>query len=353
MNLDETSVSVGHAGQRGVVLPTRTAADVVLVKQKNPHRGALTHVAVICDDPALQPVLPQFIIGNEHLVRKIDLDVALGFLLPNVYLLRQKSGWVDTPVFCQILQVLKGAILTTRLRRRVLLLLDACPVHLHPLSLQTARRLGIRLCIIPTKMTWLLQPLDSHVFAKYKYYIRQAYTGEQLRSPTGFVTTLQVVRLINDAIRYILQGSAWASSFDHNGYGSLQQQSSARVLKVVRSIPNTHTPALPTLSELERILPKKRMINRDVLCWESGSILGNPGTNTSTTVAAAAAGSTATAASSSRSGSHDVGHPSDVALQWSARLRPRGISAAGHRVVVSCERDSQFGSQAEAAATSE
>lgn len=122
------------------------------MKQRNQHRRALTQVAVICDSRALHLVLPQFIIGNEHNVRKVDLDLALGFLLPNVYLLRQKSGWADTAVFCQILYVLEGAILTAGLRCRMLLLLDAGPVRLHPLCLQAAHRLSVRLRVIPMQI---------------------------------------------------------------------------------------------------------------------------------------------------------------------------------------------------------
>jgi len=113
VNLDETSISLCRVGQRGIVLPTTKSRDVVLVKQKNPHRGALTHVAVICDDPALQPLLPQFTIGNENILRTTDLASADVFLQPNAYLLRKKSGWVDTPVFCQILQALAKAIRAT------------------------------------------------------------------------------------------------------------------------------------------------------------------------------------------------------------------------------------------------
>ena len=342
VNLDETSVSLGQAGQRGVVLPSTGNTDMALVPKKNPHRGAVTHVAMICDDAAVQPLLPQFIIANEHLVRKADLPTALGFLLPNVYLLRQKSGWVDTSVFCQILQVLKKSLLATGTPRRILLLLDACTVHLHALSLQTARRLGIRLCFIPTKMTWLLQPLDSHVFARYKCYIRQAYTAEQLRSDTGFVTTIQLIRIINDAIRYVLQASSWATAFDHNGYGDVQQQLTSRVLKIVRSTPDNHAPALPTLTDLECILPRKRMIKRNVLCWDVDAIVQVPVANEPPAVAAAASGGQM---SSSSSHHHEVGQPHDVALEWAARLRPRGISDTGHRVVISSQRESQFGSQ--------
>jgi len=78
-------------------------------------------------------------------------------------------------------------------------------------------------------MTWLLQPLDSHVFARYKNYIRQMYTEKQLQNASGFVSTARVIKIINDAIKYAFQGSTWASAFDHNGYGQQEQHTSSRV----------------------------------------------------------------------------------------------------------------------------
>jgi len=67
-NLDETSVCINHHGQRGVIT-ARKAQVVVLLKDKPPKRGSLTHVALNCDDTAVQSLLPQFILGNEHVLK--------------------------------------------------------------------------------------------------------------------------------------------------------------------------------------------------------------------------------------------------------------------------------------------
>ena len=52
---------------------------------------------MLCDDPAVQPVVPQVIIGNEHLVPeavRIALE-AESLLMSNVKVLRRKSAWVN------------------------------------------------------------------------------------------------------------------------------------------------------------------------------------------------------------------------------------------------------------------
>ena len=64
---------------------------------RNQKRGALSFLTVLCDDPAVQPVVPQVIIGNEHLVPegvRIALE-AESLLMSNVTVLRRKSAWVN------------------------------------------------------------------------------------------------------------------------------------------------------------------------------------------------------------------------------------------------------------------
>ena len=74
LNLDETSIVLNHDDQKGVVTP-QTDKLPVLVPKKYPKRGSLTHVVLICDDTAVQPLLPQMIIGNEHILRVADMQI--------------------------------------------------------------------------------------------------------------------------------------------------------------------------------------------------------------------------------------------------------------------------------------
>ena len=50
----------------------------------------------------------------------------------------------------------------------LILLLDGHRCHLHESVLAHAKRWGIRLVYMPARMTGLLQPCDTHVFAKLK-----------------------------------------------------------------------------------------------------------------------------------------------------------------------------------------
>ena len=328
-------MSLGHAGQRGIVLPSQQLGKTVLVKKKNPHRGALTHVALICDDPSLQPLLPQFIIGNEHILRRDDLCLAETFLLRNVYVLRQKTGWLDTPVFCQILKLLAQVLVGKHGDRRIVLLLDTCSVHLHELSLRAAHRLGIRLCFVPTKMTWLMQPLDTHVFARYKSFIRHAYTEKQMHSETGQVLTVTVLEIINDAIKHVLQRIPWASTFDHNGFGRMQSLTSSRILRALHtSSTTTAMAAMPTPAELHSVLPRKRRFDPRLLCAiptpRSVSVQATVTGSTSSELRAAVPhGSTHPEDHVKPSSSTSSGDVASVEVDWSRRLRPRAFVEHG------------------------
>ena len=66
INLDETTIPLNHDGQKGVVSNT-IDKDIVLVRKKSPKRGSLTLVTIVRDDPSVQPLLPQMIIGNQYI----------------------------------------------------------------------------------------------------------------------------------------------------------------------------------------------------------------------------------------------------------------------------------------------
>ena len=76
--------------------PIATSAKKGFITQqvtRRQKRGALSFLTVLCDDPAVQPVMPQVIIGNEHLVPeavRIALE-AESLLMSNVKVLRRKK----------------------------------------------------------------------------------------------------------------------------------------------------------------------------------------------------------------------------------------------------------------------
>ncbi len=113
------------------------------------------------------------------------------------------------------------------------------------------------LCLIPNGCTWLLQPLDTHVFRKYKSYIRQEYNRQQAVSQRHSVQVGALILMVCKAIRFVLQGFCWATPFNHNGYAQAGRMVSDRVLTSLRleTVSSLEEPSL--LELLPTILPRR------------------------------------------------------------------------------------------------
>ena len=115
--------------------------------------------------------------------------------------------------------------------RPVLLVMDACTVHMCSSVLRKCRQLGIAVVIIPSRMTWLLQPLDTHVFARLKTDIRKRSFEAIARSDATGLAPCKSIALQGVAIRHILVEQDWSAVVarsglagpDHELRGLLQQ----------------------------------------------------------------------------------------------------------------------------------
>ena len=226
----------------------------------------LTHIAMVCDRPDVQPVLPQVVIGNEATFKAGDLDTLRAACPGNVHLLRQKSAWNNIEVCKQVIHLL-GAALRKRshpplVRRwQAVLLMDACRLHLHRSVIAACLSEGIWPIIVPAKLTWLLQPLDTHAFKAYKEYLRAAYQRARLLTAAGDLTMAQFVAALCDTIRHVLQGRRWAAAFDHNGFGQMQALVSHTVLQRLQAPEPLAVPvAMPALRELQVCFPKRAAV---------------------------------------------------------------------------------------------
>ena len=179
MNLDETSIVLNHDDQKGVVTKS-SHKHIIIVKKKSKKRGSLTHVVLMCDDSAIQPILPQVIIGNSNILRVSDLKELEDKVPNNVTVLRGKTSWVTVEVFIAILEMLRRALNDHEVSRVPVLLLDGCSVHVNPLVWAAAKKLKILLCFVPAGLTWLVQPLDVRVIHILKAFVRAGYRRLQI-----------------------------------------------------------------------------------------------------------------------------------------------------------------------------
>jgi hypothetical protein len=273
VNADETALTLGFAGHSGI-LKQKNKHEPCLLQDMAPTRGTFSNIAFICDTPEVQVLLPQIIVGNESLLPKRVLDDLSDKLPPNVYLCREKSGWITAAMFAVALRWLARATQHLSETHLLVVLLDCAPIHLHELVWQEAKRQNIALCLIPNGCTWLLQPLDTHVFRKYKAYIRQEYNRQQAASQQHNVPVGALILMVCKAIRFVLQGFCWATSFDHNGYAHEGRMVSDRVLTSLRLETVTSLAETSLLELLPTILPRRAIHLQRYMQTEFPKVVG-------------------------------------------------------------------------------
>ena len=148
-----------------------------------------------------------------------------------------------------------------------MLLFDCHLTHLAPPVLRAVGAAGIWVLPLPAKMTWLMQPLDTHVFAAYKASIRRRYVQHLADDATGRVSTAKVLEIALAAAAEVLPAFAVNGlAFAHNGFGS-QQRLLRRSLLLHLGKEEVAPPraGLPTLPELQAYLGVRTTVDLNAL----------------------------------------------------------------------------------------
>ncbi len=250
VNMDETSVAYTYGGARGnVVSKRRRPADAGEPTERltrGEQRGAITYAAFVCSEPAAQSVLPQILIGNKHmftqrLMRAISAEVPC-----NVHLWAEPSSWMNIWLLVKTLKLLGRALEPFLSEYQPILLLDCAPQHIHWRIANAAALYGIWLVYVPAKLTWLLQPCDTHLFSYLKAWLRREYTRRRSETLTGRLSGEGWLRMLFHAVAAVVNARHWSRAFDEVGAAERQ----ARLTAYVRS---------HTAHDLSEIIPALRL----------------------------------------------------------------------------------------------
>ena len=261
INLDETSVCFFQGSGKGTIIVDKKRARPMQNVSRAKRRRCLTHVAFVCDRPDLQPLLPQYIIGNESTFLVASLPALECAKPPCVTLIRQKSAWNNGLMCARIIRRL-GVVLRPYVEElQPILLLDAVKLHTTKEVLAACRAAKIWPILVPAKLTWLLQPLDTDAFLPYKNHLRRAYQEARARSADGDLSIGEFLACVYDSVRRVLQGHSWGPAFDRNGFGRAQAGVSAHVQRHLQVEGPMHIPATrPTLDQLSLCFPKRTKV---------------------------------------------------------------------------------------------
>ena len=93
-------------------------------------RTLSTHVGLICNGPAVQPLLPQVIVVSASLMTNAALATIQAELPDNVFVKRVSRGWNNTREHCISIRLLSLVLQPLLERYQPLLMFDAVPLHL-------------------------------------------------------------------------------------------------------------------------------------------------------------------------------------------------------------------------------
>lgn len=133
-----------------------------------------------------------------------------------------------------------------------MLVWDACRSHLTSAVLAAARAQHIGVVIVPARMTWALQPLDTHVFAVLKKRIRDLEFEQKVASHRSCLGPAQRVRLHGQAISEVLVGKSWASVLQRGGLTRDSAELRPALQEMLRG--SDITPAFPSKEDLMEAL---------------------------------------------------------------------------------------------------
>ena len=263
LNLDETSIKFWHQPRLGLRRRTRDrlgGGKFARHTSRGQLRRAFTHVAVICDDPSVQRHLPQIMIVNEHTMRARSYSTWRALPDSGAVLWRKKSAWINNAVFPAVLRQVGRAVRAHAPKKQAILLMDAHMCHFSDATLEAAYSQNLWPCVIPASTTSVLQPLDTHVFARFKMLLRTRLHQAMCTGVNRDLTTDQVLDALMHCMRGVLQTHDWAPAFSANGFGP-DVRASAHVLHALEwpSLPPIPTD-LPSLEQFQSCFPA----NRDV-----------------------------------------------------------------------------------------
>lgn len=264
INVDETSICLFQGNVKGNILFSKKRPRDEEPVQRMPRsrrRCCLTHVAFVCDQPELQPVLPQVIVGNEVALPARSMAALRAACPANVRLVRQKSAWNNMNLMAIIIRILALALRPYTDRFQPVLLLDAVRLHFAQVVLNACNNCGIWAIFVPAKTTWLLQPLDTHAFQAFKIWLRNAYQRARAEAARHDLSVQEFLPCLYEAIRSVLQGRDWKAAFNENGFGNGQSEVSSHVRRELgMDLPLAVPASRPSPEQLECIFPRRTVV---------------------------------------------------------------------------------------------
>ena len=229
-------------------------------------RAYISCIVMVCDDHRIQPYLPQVILcSDKYLTAELYNDVK-DTLGTYYFLVREKSSWNSQALLTELVRLLTFALLPFRHDIFPILVLDAAKQHLERRFIVACQYYGLALVVLAASMTWLLQPLDTHVFHGFKLRLRKNICRARMELGVAMLPMRVFIRVLKDTLETTLRLQNWAVVFRETGFSENQRGVSEHVLR------NLGQPSLlplapgpPTRDQIASVLPADMPTNPNIL----------------------------------------------------------------------------------------
>ena len=131
--------------------------------------------------------------------------------------LRGTNGWMTRHILCQIMTSVRRTVRRHCPGHEMVLLLDSAPQHVHVDVLAHAARLQMHIVFVPSKTTWLLQPLDTHVFGPLKTVVHAHQLVQRAEHQHGHLPGGAWLDALQAGVQDIFLRRSWEHAFRDNG----------------------------------------------------------------------------------------------------------------------------------------
>ena len=223
LNMDETTVHSSCDKRRGlhVGLSKRCAHVRRPFRRLGSRRCSL--IAVICNSPALQKVLPQVILPRQRLKQQPRQAMKRMYaeMGAPIEAWHGSSGFADSSVLKMWLRTMDRCIRANLGDVHILLTMDSAPAHLSQEVLQLAKKMDMHVALIPARCTWFLQTLDVKVFQHFKRTLRRNVMAAEDVEPSDVLRCPTYVRAVAASIHTHLVQADWSAALAAMSMGSL------------------------------------------------------------------------------------------------------------------------------------
>ncbi len=266
VNMDETAIRFCQETRQGLLSARarqqrRSARSLWRQVPRGTTRAMMSLLAFVCDDEAIQALLPQVVLVSAKVSPLAELPALRAPLRSGVLVWREPRAWTTASIMVRLLGLLHRSLRSVLASRQIILSMDAYKAHICRAVWQRASRLGIFLFVIPAKMTWALQPCDTHVFSVLKRALAERCQASSAAEPRGDLPRPLLMEALSWTITNILRGRDWSKAFRDNGLCGGQGQVSLRLVERLGGLPEPAAGShLPSLAMLQDIFPRGTLI---------------------------------------------------------------------------------------------